>query len=198
LIMILCKDDELIKVHSIRVSSEVFLAMLGILSCVNITVLNRPPQVICTAKIFIVSVVLIGNQRMQGVVKLVNPLPIKAVPASTDRKHVAGVVKIKLGDQDFLSSCLVLQTPDNTVQFFHQGERTVVPYGMDGIKTKTVDPVFVQPHQSVLQVKSAHTIAPGIVKVDGLPPSGFIFVRKVGPVFLEVVPFGSLVIIDDV
>jgi hypothetical protein len=130
---------------------------------------------------------LAGQRDMDGVVQVVGPDGVHAVPG--DQR---GLVLVGLGDHD---RAVPGRTPGELLEDVH---RAGVVEGVDGVEAQPVDAELGHPHLGVVDHVRADEVRPGPVEVDRPPPRGGVAVGEVRPELAQVVPVGAEVVVDDV
>src|SRR5688572_24647714 len=131
-------------------------------------------------------------------VKFIDPLTIQSVSAFFLGGNIPGIVEVEFCDQHFFVSRLEFECIYFASKFLNEMARTVIPYGMNGIESQRIDVKLVQPHQGILPIIMANTIAPGVIEIDGFSPAGFIFVCEVWTEFIKIISLRPKVIVDNI
>src|SRR5699024_1930414 len=124
------------------------------------------------AEVLVVGVPFAGDEGVQGVVDVVDPLPGRPVAAAVDAGDQTGVVEVGLGDEVAGNGGPRGDVVGDGLHLLEDGVRAAVVEGVDGVETQPVDAVLRQPHAHGVEDVGAHLVRTRAGDVDHLAPAG--------------------------
>src|SRR5690242_9990979 len=172
--------------------------ILGILAGVDEGFLERARNMRDAAVVGVVATLLAGEQRVDGVMKVVAPLPIEAVSVLIDGTHELGIVEITLADDDDSATVSLARCVDSLRDFLKEVLRAEIEDPVDRIEAETVAVILLYPVPCVVDDEAPHVVAVGIVVVESGSPGRPVLLGEVRPELAEVVALRPDVVVDDV
>ena len=156
-----------------------------------IAVAQGVSQDVQAAEIFVVGVVLTGDEGVEGMVDVVKPLRVKAVSTVLIGTDDARIIQVRLSDDDGVR---LIRDP---VDVFHDGKRSAVIIRMHRIKAQTIHVEFFEPLAYSIEDVGANLIRIRPGKIHHIAPTS----RAHGRVRAEktvVVTVGAKVVVHHV
>jgi hypothetical protein len=172
--------------------------VLRVLAGVGEAFIDGAHQMVKLAEVVVVAAAFGCEQCMYGVMEVVAPLGIQRVATRVTRTDDARIVQVALGDELDSSPRTLRVRLHMLLQLRQNVMGTEVEDPVDGVDTQDVDVHLTQPVESALNEEGAHLVGVGVVEVDGTPPWSVVAVREIGAETIEVVPFRTEVVVDDV
>jgi hypothetical protein len=139
-------------------------------------------------KVLIVTISLVGQKGMKGVVKVIVPLGVKAISAKLMGTNYPGVIERTFREKMDMSVKLARPLMDGHSQLLEEWLSGKVQNGMDCIDSKRVNMKFRGPVERIFDEKTPNLIAIRSIEVDGRAPGSLVAVREVRTEISQVVP----------
>src|SRR5215510_171474 len=121
-----------------------------------------------------------------------------AVATDFSRPRDTRVVEIAFSDERQVTTRLRLELLNFSSEFFEKMHRRGIEDGVHGIDAQSVEVIILEPHQCIVEKKSAHFVATSSVKIHGSTPRGCIALGEIGTKAGEVVSRGAQVVVDNI
>ncbi len=134
-------------------------------------VLQGPGQAVERTEISVVALSFAGHRRVHGVVDVVVPLGVQAVPAAERGGDQARIVEVALGDQRQRTPQMCREPEGFGGQVLEYVGGGAIDECVDRIESQRVDVEVAEPAQRVVDDVAADLGGPGTVEVHGLTPT---------------------------
>src|SRR5262249_39375235 len=145
-----------------------------------------------------IAAALAGEERVHGMVEIVGPLGIKAMPALVRTQKDFGIVQVALGDYVNMSRRTCCNLVSDLLDGRHDMEGTEIKNRMDGVKPQAIEVKVLQPHAGVIEHVVPNGIRAGPVVVERLSPRCLVAVREVWSKLAEIVPLRPEVVVHHI
>src|SRR2546426_5113129 len=198
LIVVLREDNKFHRWNSSRGVSVPAAQSARVTSRVNEAFGKRLRHVLEITEVYVVSLPLPGEQRVQRVMKVVIPLRIESISAQLTGPDQAGVVQRAFGDDIDAAIEVYASLMNSFRELFQNVHCGVIEDGVDCIQTQRIDVVVLNPLDSVGNKEMPHLVAVRIVEIQGRTPRCLIAVCKVRPKLREVISFRANVVVNHI
>src|SRR5215469_2833052 len=152
----------------------------------------------CISEVVIVPSLLLGEQSMQGMMKIIAPLRINFVSPARPRRNDSHIIQIALCDQMDPPAEPLRQFGHRHLQLCQKSEGTEIENPVNRIEPKRVEVILLEPVESILAEKTSHLITAGSVEINGFSPGRAITTCEVRTVGAETVPLRSQMVVDNI
>src|SRR5690606_18859143 len=135
---------------------------------------------------------------MQGVMKLVVPLRIEALPASFRRLHHARIIGVTFGDYHQLASQPHTQSRHLRRQLLQKCKGRGIYEAVRSVHPESIHAVVAQPHQGVIDEEASDVITAGTIQINRLPPRCTVGRREIWAEPSQLVPYRSQVVVNHI
>ena len=149
------------------------------------------------AVVRVVALLLSGQQRVDPVVEVVEPVPLEPVAAALGGADQARVVLVGLADHGARHASVRSEVVADAGDFFHDGEGEAVVVGLHRVQAQPVSVELAEPLAHRIQDVGADLVGAGAGDVDDLAPGGEP-VRQVRAERVVVVALRAEVVVHDV
>src|SRR5271154_3273394 len=139
-----------------------------------------------------------GQQRVQGVVKIVAPLGVEREAAAFRRIENFSVIQVAFTDEHHLSAQTFFELLHAFREFSEKMMRAEIADAVDGIEAQPIEAKLLEPIQCVGNEEIAHRAVVPAVKVQRGAPGSAIARGEVTAKLAEIISFGAEVIVDDI
>jgi hypothetical protein len=198
LIMVLGEYDKTIGRYVLRRSPPAALSIIRVFAGIDESLLQCFCKLFHTSVISIIALPFSGKERMDAVVKIVEPLGVESETAAFLRPYKPRVVLVSLGNKEAFPS-IPARTGFYVIdEFLNKGIGTDVKNPVGGVEAEHIDVIMVIPVESVFDKVVAHTVAVRPVYVHCLSPWAFVVISEERTVLAHIAPLGAEVIVDNI
>src|SRR5581483_2900135 len=149
-------------------------------------------------EVLVVAPVLLGEEGVDRVMKVIGPLGIEPVTSVAGIAQESGVIQITLGDKMNWATQSLRQLSRRRLQFGQEVMCAEIKDSVDRIQPQAIEMIVFEPVQRVLAKKSSHVVAARTVEIYGLTPWCSITVGEIWCECTKVVAFRPEMVVNHV
>ena len=168
------------------------------LSLKNIALVEHFRQLPGSAEILVVARALAGKHGVKHMMEIIAPHCLQAVAATAGRKNIAGIVLV--GFRHDANGALQPRA-ENVGSLGNFGDdvpRRIVTNGLHGVQAQTIQMIFREPVDGIIDDEAPHAIASFAVVIDRLTPRSLVARGEVWPKQTEVIALVAEMVVDHI
>src|SRR5215469_1015484 len=163
----------------------------------NKPLIQRADKLLGPAKILVVTLVFVSQKDVERMMKVVAPDGIEAV-AVLSLAGIASVILVGLGNHAHRAAKLARKLINVLLDVRNDVQRRIVLDGLYGIEPQTVEVIFANPAERVLDDEAANVLAARLIVVDGITPWRAVLAGEIGPKLPQITALVAEVVVNHV